>query len=277
MDVGSDVGKLGSTDLEVRVRPGAALAGPVVFAAVAAVWVAVGLAGWVLAWAVALPMLWIAWTTGRAALRAFGPGNWVLREAPEALEVRLRSFWNDDLPDEPIVLRIPWSELACVRRVDQRLSVPDPEQGPRAAHRERRQELELWTAVPLPEALHAALARETSRRARGRTHFHHHLVHLGGDSCLRIVFRGPHGALEPHIGRVLERLRERTAVQPPLEVTEPDWSSLDGPALDQRILDLAERGDRVRAIAAARTRYGYDLVQAREFVDELLGTPRAAA
>ncbi|MEO0650995.1 MAG: hypothetical protein AAFZ65_09980 [Planctomycetota bacterium] len=274
-DLGAERGP--SDGLLVRANAWSALAGPIVFGAVAAGWVWAGLAGWVLAWIVALPMLLLTLTTGRAALRGFGDGNWVLRTTSEGLELRLRSFWNNDLPgDEPIVVRLEWHELAFARRCTVDGSRPDFSRGTLAEERDRRRYLELWTRVPVPGEVVEALGRERSRRAHGRTHFHHHFVSLVGERCLRIDFGGRHAALSPSLKATLAAIGDRVHVQQPVELTESAWSDLAPEELDERILALIERGDRVRAIAALRAAYGFNLAEAKHFVDDL-DAPEATA
>ena len=269
MDVRGDNGEIDGAEWAVRAGVASVLAGPIVFAAVAMGWAWAGLAGWILAWLVAVPTALIAAVTGRAALRGFGAGNWVVRAGPEALEVRLRSFYNDDLPaSDGIVVRLAWSELAFARRC----TVDGTRLEPEAAGgevRERRRYLELWTVAPLGPEVAEALARERGRRGHGRTHFHHHFVTLCGDRCLRVDFSGRHGLLRPGLVDTLAALGERVHVQQPIELTESAWSELSPEELDERILSLIERGERVRAIAAARAAYGFSIADAKRFVDEL--------
>lgn len=52
----------------------------------------------------------------RALLATFSPANWLARIGPEGLLLKYRSYLHDDYPpDDPIVLRLTWSELTAAR------------------------------------------------------------------------------------------------------------------------------------------------------------------
>jgi len=75
----------------------------------------------------------------------------------------------------------------------------------------------------------------------------------------------------PKAQTFLDALGRRTLVRP-TEKTSKDFADLE--ALNRkeqqnRLLELAESGDKIGAIDMARQRYGYDLSQAQELVEGL--------
>jgi ribosomal protein L7/L12 len=71
---------------------------------------------------------------------------------------------------------------------------------------------------------------------------------------------------------LLDTLARHTMVRPAVELTNDfyDLEKLSRADQDARLLELAESGDKIGAIALARRLYGYDLAQAKDFIERLI-------
>jgi ribosomal protein L7/L12 len=79
----------------------------------------------------------------------------------------------------------------------------------------------------------------------------------------------------PRAQTLLDALTRHTLVRP-AEAASKGFANLENlPRKQQeaRLLELAESGDKIAAIAMARQLYAYDLTTAKRFVEELLNKP----
>jgi hypothetical protein len=76
----------------------------------------------------------------------------------------------------------------------------------------------------------------------------------------------------PRVDKFLDAVTRRTLVQPAHKTIKDfvNLESLSRAEQEARLLELAESGDLIGAVATARELYSYDLTTARAFVDSLL-------
>lgn len=205
----------------------------------------------------------------------FRPTNWLLRATDNGLFIKFRSYLNYNFPDTDFtVVFISYSEIASAKLVKERQEIPDRDSSNRRATTTRT-----WRVIELELAgkfdqLADALAKESKRvfakpaqgGANVSTRYQHLPVKLSGN-YLRIEW-----GVVPSAHTLLDALTRHTLVRPDGESTK-DYSNLD--TLDRkeqeaRLLELAESGDIIGAVAMARKLYSYDLTTAKQFVDSLL-------
>ena len=204
----------------------------------------------------------------------FRPTNWMVRVGLEGLFIKFRSYLNYSLPDDDqIVAFLPYHDIRSVRVVRDHTTFADM-QGHRATQTMRLVELDL--AVDVTE-LAKALDTERARPASSEKHwygtsstlFRHYPVLVKPPSFLQMQW-----SVTPGWKAFLAALGPFAQIAPPLSVSEDltRLSSLSREQQEQRLRWLDARGETVLAIYTARRLYGYDLSEAKSFVDTLRGT-----
>ena len=236
------------------------------------------------------------------------PANWLVKAYPDRMLVKFRSYLNDHFPETDLsILEIPYSEIEWARKTCEKLITPSCETDERnrlqyltfldlklktedlsqlqeALQIERNREphlsevgkwkRELFQArkrkAPDSEItqIKANIKREKERQPKrkcgdGIKH-HDYPVRVADASILRIQWNG----IRPKIAQALDFFSPHFPIEPKLslttDTTESDRSS------DDRILDLAHRGNIIEATTLVRQTHGYSQTRSREFVDELL-------
>jgi hypothetical protein len=210
----------------------------------------------------------------RLILGRFRPSNWLLRATDDGLFVKFRSYLNHHFDaQEFIVLFLPYSELRSVRMVKERQEFPDRNRQS-AATTTTQTILELELAVKSTEfavALSAERARvfgkmpRTNRRMS--TRYQHFPVRLVSPTLLRIEW-----GVVPRIQTLLDALTRHTLVRDAGESAKiiANLEQLSRSEQETRLLELAESGDTIGAIAMARRLYSCDLTEAKQFIEGLM-------
>lgn len=230
----------------------------------------------------AISFLIFLFTLGMAAA-AFKKTNWLMKCGRAGLLIKFRSHLNHHFPnDQPTVVLIERSEIDSACKVSEVLSVPGvggTRRG-RGTRSLRCVYLELRLRHGNTDELADALRRERTMKAPkvgiSRTKYHHYPVRLVNSSLIRVTWKSKDTFIRPGIEAALRTLGRIMRIDPEQQLGERRWQELQGAALDDFVLDLCERGDRMNAIKIVRERYGYGLTQAREFVDQLLGADASA-
>jgi hypothetical protein len=230
----------------------------------------------VVLWYVMMPfLLLMAAIAGWAFRAAMGPDNWLVAVTGDALLVKFRSYLNRHFPPgDPVVARVPFAAIAFAQGVRMTLTVPGTKPGARETQFLRFLDLRLKDdaeAARLRAAIEAERAVVPPSGKLGRTRGVHYPVQVLADGTVRLTWRGPHDAVRPGLAAVLAALKGRCAVMPEAPPADVDLFALDRRAQEDRILEMALRGDRMGAVRAARRFYGLDLAAARQFVSELSG------
>jgi hypothetical protein len=209
----------------------------------------------------------------------FRSSNWLLRMTDHGLYVKFRSYLNHHFAAEDLtVVFLPYSEMRSARMVKERQESPDRDQHS-AMTRTTRRTLELELSSNSTDfALALAAERERvfgkipygNRRISSR--YHHFPVRLVSRALLRIEW-----GVVPGSQKILGALTRHTLVQSAAEATK-NYTNLDQLSRQEqetRLVELAESGDMIGAIAIARRLYSYDLTAAKQFVEGLISKQSA--
>lgn len=220
-----------------------------------------------------LPCLLVAGFTARGVVLSWRAGWWILRVRRDGLVLRLRSQLNRDLPDE-------WANVVVLERQDvrsviaERASTRGQSGSTFAATASVRLSFEL--ARPIPAEVLRSIERECDPRIRGRTHFHTRIASVDHPNVLSITWSGPSIGLKPRLRATLRELeRLGFPVEREVRTVTPDRTSATFADGDQRIVELARAGEKLRAIALWRAAHGGTLADAKAQVEQL--STRSAA
>ena len=214
-------------------------------------------------------LTWIAWRSHRAAL---GPMNWLVRAAPRGLYIKFRSYLNHGFPEEDrVVLYLPKEEIAWIRahRRNEKRHQADTE---RATIDVRHDYLEIGLKGADLSALAEQLAIERAHREPGQTVFRHYPVSIREGGIVAVEWRSGHGRTRPRLARAvtqLESFYSTVAFTPDKESQDAPVEQLAAGEQGDRILELALKGEITEAVRLARRLYGYDLTQAKTYVEDL--------
>ena len=202
----------------------------------------------------------------------FRPSNWLVRLTDQGLFIKFRSYLNDHFPElDFTVVFIAHSEIRSARYILQKQEVSDRDDGGQPTAITKTLELASET-----KELADALTRERAHALDGKNlgkiaaRFHHLPVRLAAPDRLQIEWN-----VVPNAGTFLDALSRHTLIRPTQE-TKKDFVHLEGLSRaeqEARLLELAESGDKIGAIAMARRLYDYDLATAKDFVEGLAGKP----
>ena len=206
----------------------------------------------------------------RFLLARLRPSNWLAWLAIDGVFIHFRSYLNYRLPAEDLtVVFIGYHEILSARSVRERTEIQD--QDGVSVHTRHLIELELAGDV---SPLSKALAMELSKSARREKTWYGYTSTLYKNYPVRMV-SAPFLQLEwqvvPGATTFLDALRPYTTIAPPVEVSE-DFAHVDSLAREEqeeRLRELDRRGRTIAAVHMARRLYGYDLNQAKTFVENL--------
>lgn len=180
---------------------------------------------------------------------------------------------NYHLPSEDLtVVFISYGEITSARLVHERVKVPDMEGGRGTETQTLRYvELELAGDVgALAKALQAEVAEKAPKEKRwygsSSTLYEDHPVRMASPPFLQLRWQ-----VVPRAQTFLEALRPYTTIANPVE-TSQDFVHLQGLRREeqqQRLRELAQRGETIAAIYTARKLYGCGLSEAKEMVEGL--------
>jgi hypothetical protein len=97
--------------------------------------------------------------------------------------------------------------------------------------------------------------------------FHHYPLRLDDDLPRLPWWPG----VRPVIDDVLSRLGPSVPVERELDLTLDFTRPVSGLEAEDQILELARRGEKLAAVGLARRTFGFSLVEAKGFVEDLLG------
>ena len=209
----------------------------------------------------------------RLVTARFRSTNWLVQMTDHGLYIKFRSYLNHHFPDQdPTVLFLPHSEIRSARSVTERQEVLDRDDQTNSTMTKTRRLLVLELAADstkVAEALDNERKRVFSKTNQGggaNSRYHHLPVRLAPPNLLTIEW-----GVVPSLKTILDALTRHTLVQRGEEITR-DLVNLDGLTREQqesRLLELAETGDMIGAVAIARKLYSYDLTTAKTFVESL--------
>jgi hypothetical protein len=198
----------------------------------------------------------------RATLR---PTAWVLRASVDGLYVKFRSYLNYRFPpNDAIVAFLPRRDVVWLRARRTRQGLPlESGEGP-TTRTDAGLDIKLRGDLDaLAEQLRLERGRWSPLGRFGRSRSPHFPVTIDREGFIRVELARPEA--------VAASLAARYPAIGATDVTLPDFDDLGRDEQEQRILDFAQAGDTMTAIKLARRVYGYDLTQAKNFVDQLMG------
>lgn len=210
------------------------------------------------------------WLMRRFITARFRPSNWLARVNDQGVFIQFRSYLNYHLPQEDLtVVFISFGEIRSARLIKERVTTLDlPGQGTQTSFL-RYVELELAGDIAaLSAALDVELTEKAPKEKRwygtSSTLYEDHPARMESPPFLRIhwqVFPGTH--------KFLDALRPYTTIAEPVSLNQ-DFShlqSLSPNEQQQRLRELAVRGQTVAAIYTARKLFRCSLVEAQEIVE----------
>jgi hypothetical protein len=207
----------------------------------------------------------------------FRSSNWLVRLTDHGLFVKFRSYLNDHFPEQDFtVVFIAHEEIRSARFILQKQEIPDRDDGGRPTAITKTQKLVEVELASETKELADALTRERAHTLDGKNlgkisaRFHHLPVRLAAPDRLHIEWN-----VAPNAQTFLDALSRHTLIRP-TQQTKKDFVHLEGLSRaeqEARLLELAESGDKIGAIAMARRLYDYDLTQAKDFVEGLASKP----
>ena len=217
------------------------------------------------------------WIYHALVVARFRATNWLVRIGDAGLYIKFRSYLNHHFPaDDRTVVFIPFRSVRTTRRVRELQEVADPDGRGSVTRRRTIIEIELREiALHIEQALSDERRAEPPRQQRwyGTTsgRYRHHPVRMATPQTLAIEW-----GVRPGVAPFLRAM----AVHAPVESAEVtrDYTvlgALQREEQESRLLELAESGRMLDAVRLARTIYGYDLSEAKRFVDGLAGRAKA--
>lgn len=206
----------------------------------------------------------------RLVTARFHPSNWLVRANETGLVVQYRSYLNYQLSAEkPSVVLIFYSEIASARLVRECVETPDWDSGDTQRHVRRYVELELSGDIaPLANALQM----ERSEKPLMKKHWYGSSSTLYRDYPLTMTtppFLRIRWDVVPGARKFLEYLSPHTRIADPVSLTQ-DLTHLDSLSREEqqnKLRDLAARGEIVTAAVIAQKLLGCSLAEAKRIVE----------
>ena len=214
---------------------------------------------------VAIVLLLILVVTFRMVTARFRPSNWLARIGDEGLFIQFRSYLNFRFPaEDATVAFIPFGDIRAARSVHRTRQTRD--ESTRGWQTKVSWLVDLELSGDLV-ALAQALAEEREKTLPGAATWRHYPVRVIAPARLQVEWDVAPGAAE-----FLEALGPHTQIASSIELDEDfvRMAHLSRTEQELRLRALAESGETITAIKVARQLYSFDLVQAREFVKELM-------
>jgi hypothetical protein len=206
-------------------------------------------------------------------LARFRSSNWLVQADDTGLYVQFRSYLNYRFPGEtPTVAFIPYEMIRSARLARGTRTIPDGDSPSGVTTKPvRLVELELTgDTAPLTQALADEQARcgpQWRQRGGRSTRYQHHPVRMFSPTTLQLEWE-----VVPDPEALLDILRPHSTIQPEADRTQESVATLkrlSRTEQEARLRELSETGQDLAAISLARQLYGYDLTQAKAFVEGL--------
>lgn len=202
----------------------------------------------------------LIWLLSYTLYKACLPTNWILAIGTDMLWIKYRSYLNSHLASED-----PQLVTVCFSEIESAADVIRTEHTRKSGNNRRTTSyrfLDLTLHQPISGELKEALKAE-----RQKQRWQACPLSVTGPAVLRINIRGMH----PGCKHLLQQLAQNGITITPQKREFEDFTKpvSDKKQLEEQILGLAERGHKIEAVELARQRYGMNLTEAKQFVDEL--------
>ncbi len=213
-----------------------------------------------------------------SALAALKPTNWILRAGPAGLYIKLRSYTDHRLPrSDAIVLHIPRRAVRRLHAHEEQARHLNPSRDDVSAEddtltRQHYLEIEAYgdafagvgQRLETERSLYGpTVIKGVTSKAKGSA------ISLRDGSILRVDWKTKRSRLTPNLREAMAYLsndyvvgQEQTSRQAPIRTLSQDGQ-------EARLLDLVEQGNITDAIILARDIYGFNLTEAKAFLDDL--------
>jgi hypothetical protein len=212
----------------------------------------------------------------RSAAKAFRRSNWLLQIAPDGLWINLRSYQNHRFASAPVVLFVPYAEIASVAEHAVKRSDRTSGSSNRSTWTDRFLDIRLREPA-IPE-LGAEIAEERRRKVtreffstglKSHSRANHVPVTVPNDTTIRVTWRGKGDYVVPNLETVLNELSEYCTVDSPTERNLADVEAMTPDQIDSLILERVEHGETIAAMKLLEEKKGFTTTEAKNFVDEL--------
>lgn len=209
--------------------------------------------------------------------KSLGPENWILSLSPQLVQIKFRSYLNPHFPQEdPQVAQFKLTEIqsACISK--QTIKAPSSNNGTLTSfhtfldlHIKGQDLVSLKEQLKYERNLKVRIPRWFGSTG---TKFQHYPVSVIDPSTIRIEWRSPSDRVIPGIKVAIKHLSRLGVKIEPLkkEVMDCTRTSADQTAMENKILQLAERGNLLQATKLTRRAFGLSLTESKAFVEDLL-------
>lgn len=209
--------------------------------------------------------------------KTYGRQNWLVRQRQGGLLVKFRSYLNSHFPKEDLtVLQLDRGEIEWIRRhghkqVTKRIDYQQ--------EKDSLAFLDIKLRFPVDEAgkswrsklkrqLKTAQNQKAPKVGIVQTKFHHYPVCLLKEDILRIEWKSKHTSVTPGIDTAITNLSRDYRLEDEIQTECHD--DLESPGKkEELLLDMISRGDEIGAAKLAREIYGFDMTEAKRFLEEL--------
>jgi hypothetical protein len=209
--------------------------------------------------------------------KSLAPENWILSLSPQVVLIKFRSYLNAHFPQEdPQVAQFQLTEIESACMTKQTIKAPGSKNTPTTSFHTF---LDLHiTGQDLPSLKEQLkYERNVKMGTKGRfgttsTKFSHYPVSVVGQQTVRIEWRSPTDRVTPGIKAAIKQLsRLGVRIEPSKkEVLDFTKTAMDQAAMEDQILQLAERGNLLQATKLTRRTLGLSLTESKAFVEDLL-------
>jgi len=210
--------------------------------------------------------------------KTLAPANWLVAIGPDRIFIKFRSYLNSHLPaDDPQVISLTFSEIEAAQITKKKIKYRGSKNTPTTEYLTYLDlSVKTENLQPLQERLKFERTTKVSKDLGGckySSKAQHYPVSVPADKIIRIQWRRPSSHIVPNIRKAVDLLERQRVVIRPVQRETCDYTagSVRNEAKpDDKILELAEKGNIIAATRLAQQVYDYDTTQAREFVNSLL-------
>ncbi len=213
-----------------------------------------------------------------SALAAFKPTNWILRAGPTGLYIKLRSYMDHRLPrSDAVILHLPRRAVRRLHSHEEQARHLNPSRDDASADddtltRQHYLEIEAYDDVlaeveqrlETERSLYGPTAiKGMTSKAKGSA------ISVRHGSILRVDWKTKRSRLTPNIQDAMAYLSKDYVVGQGQQSSQAPIRTLSQDGREARLLDLVEQGNVTDAIILARDIYGFNLTEAKAFLDDL--------
>lgn len=206
-------------------------------------------------------------------IKSLSPENWLIRLNQKKIIIKFRSYLNQHLPkaDKQIVV-FSLNEIKEVKAIKEKIKSDSTNRGWTRIEFFTYLEITLKTSdVKELKELKERLNYERNVITK-KTQYHHYPVNLHNDNKIRVEWKSAKTRVTPGIYQVLEIFSDHQIKVKPKESDNKDYQQIVGTTkeeMENRILDLVQKGDKIGAIVLVKSFYNFNTTDAVKFVQSL--------